>query len=403
MKRMGRGIRVYLGLFILLLISFVFVQFVSAVPSVFKKGLTIYNPEKSYVGFTIYCKPSLNKIIVLDMEGREFHEWTTPDPYLTFCGLGKPLDNGNILAFVKARDMSKSLIQMDWDSNIMWQYSSKEIQNFHHDFHRISNKNTLILGSVYKNAPYIIPGQIKDDIIIEVDEESNIIWQWSTVDHFDQLGFSEQSRNLIYQKDQADVFHTNSIQSLPHTSISDMDSRFMEGNILVSQRNTNTIFVIDRRTGNVVWTRSKSIGQHHARMIPNGLDVAGNIILFDNGGPAGYPTQARLFSLVAEINPLHPAPAVWEYNGNMNNNSILRSFCSPFMGSAQRLPNGNTLITESEWGRIFEVTKEGETVWEYVNPYFSKGEESSNKVYRAYRVAPTWPNGPVGPSGQFIW
>jgi hypothetical protein len=63
------------------------------------------------------------------------------------------------------------------------------------------------------------------------------------------------------------------------------------------------------------------------------------------------------------------------------------------MGSAQRLPNGNTLITESAFGRVFEVTKEGEIVWDYVNPYFGKPlfggplASESNQVFRALRYS----------------
>ena len=44
-------------------------------------------------------------------------------------------------------------------------------------------------------------------------------------------------------------------------------------------------------------------------------------------------------------------------------------FYSPFVSSAQRLPNGNTLITEGSDGRIFEVTRNHELVWEYISPY----------------------------------
>jgi len=56
------------------------------------------------------------------------------------------------------------------------------------------------------------------------------------------------------------------------------------------------------------------------------------------------------------------------------------------MGYAQRLPNGNTLITESSFGRFFEVTKEGEIVWEYV--FFGGPPTSeSNQVFRAIRYS----------------
>jgi hypothetical protein len=56
---------------------------------------------------------------------------------------------------------------------------------------------------------------------------------------------------------------------------------------------------------------------------------------------------------------------------------------------AQRLPNGNTLINEGSFGRFFEVSLEGEIVWEYVNPYFAPAAESPksqyNTVFRVYR------------------
>ena len=59
------------------------------------------------------------------------------------------------------------------------------------------------------------------------------------------------------------------------------------------------------------------------------------------------------------------------------------------MSSAQRLPNGNTLITEGSDGRIFEVTVEHEIVWEYLSPYALKNRKT-NMIYRAYRVPYEW-------------
>ena len=49
------------------------------------------------------------------------------------------------------------------------------------------------------------------------------------------------------------------------------------------------------------------------------------------------------------------------------------------------MSNGNTLITEGNFGRIFQVTPEGKVVWEYINPYFPEGPEGevSNAVFRA--------------------
>jgi hypothetical protein len=68
-------------------------------------------------------------------------------------------------------------------------------------------------------------------------------------------------------------------------------------------------------------------------------------------------------------------------------------FYSGFISSAQRLPNGNTLITEGAKGRIFEVTREREIVWEYVSPFFFSTNpmfNPTNQIYRAYRLPYEW-------------
>ena len=67
----------------------------------------------------------------------------------------------------------------------------------------------------------------------------------------------------------------------------------------------------------------------------------------------------------------------------------MSSFYSSFVSSAQRLPNGNTMITEGHDGRIFEVTPEQEIVWEYMSPYTGKALKT-NLVYRAYRLPYEW-------------
>ena len=63
---------------------------------------------------------------------------------------------------------------------------------------------------------------------------------------------------------------------------------------------------------------------------------------------------------------------------------------APFISSAQRLPNGNTLITEGSDGRVFEVTREHEIVWEYICPYRTAENGKMNFVYRAYRAPYEW-------------
>jgi hypothetical protein len=86
---------------------------------------------------------------------------------------------------------------------------------------------------------------------------------------------------------------------------------------------------------------------------------------------------------VIELDPATNA-VVWKYQEPRPYN-----FYSPRISSAQRLANGNTLINEGSFGRLFEVTPEGEVVWEYVSPFFgpptAEPRMQFNGVFRAYR------------------
>jgi outer membrane protein assembly factor BamB len=126
-------------------------------------------------------------------------------------------------------------------------------------------------------------------------------------------------------------------------------------------------------------------------MIPKGLPGAGHMLIFDNGGASGYGTPspiapdgqgiyARATSRVLEIDPVS-LKLIWSYTAP--------NFFSTNISGAQRLSNGNTLITEGAPGRVFEVTGDGEIVWEYMVAPSESGRRS-NAVYRAYRIPYAW-------------
>jgi outer membrane protein assembly factor BamB len=126
------------------------------------------------------------------------------------------------------------------------------------------------------------------------------------------------------------------------------------------------------------------LAQQHAPLeLPDG-----RILIFDNGNVRPGVTVPH--SRVVEIEPQTGAIG-WEYR-----DPVIQSFFAPFMGCAQRLDNGNTLITESASGRLFEVTPQGEVVWEFVVPYFGEypgaardySPGPNNGVFKAYRYAP---------------
>ncbi|MFC1909401.1 aryl-sulfate sulfotransferase, partial [Chloroflexota bacterium] len=118
---------------------------------------------------------------------------------------------------------------------------------------------------------------------------------------------------------------------------------------------------------------------------------AGNILVFDNGGQSGYggsdgyPRYTRDYSRIIEFNPV-TLEVAWQYGAG----SGKEFFFSHNISSAQRLPNGNTLITEGANGRVFEVTPYKEIVWDFLSPL--KGPQGPI-VYRAYRIPPEWVQG----------
>jgi hypothetical protein len=345
------------------------------------------------------------------------------------------------------------LVQVDWDGNIVWQFDRHEyiedpgeeprwMARQHHDYQRQGSStgyyspaespltdrgNTLILVHENVHNPEISDKRLLDDKIIEVTWDGAIVWEWRPNEHFHELGFDEAAKNILARDPNyrpsgggmGDWLHINSISTLGKNPWYDQgDERFHPDNIIWDSREANILAITSKQTGEIVWRIGPNfdstpelrkigwiIGQHHVHMIPHGLPGAGNILIFDNGGWGGYgsPNPAsptgrmharRDYSRILEINP-QTLELVWQYTpteaGFVNPLDSYR-FYSPFISSAQRLPNGNTLITEGSDGRIFEVTAAHELVWEYISPYHYQGGALNrmNMVYRAYRVPYEW-------------
>jgi hypothetical protein len=76
---------------------------------------------------------------------------------------------------------------------------------------------------------------------------------------------------------------------------------------------------------------------------------------------------------------------VWRYHGPKD-----RPLWSAACSLAQRLPNGNTLITETQGARVIEVTPDGETVWEYhnTNEVDDSGNRKLANIHMCLRLPP---------------
>ncbi len=409
-----------------------------AAQSVYPTGTTIYDPDKSWNGFTVLSPLATQAVLVIDMNGNVVKRWD--DFNNSAGGPARVLPGGHVVAASGARpphQESVELIQRDFTGNVSWRFSRNEqiktrdgntiwSARQHHDWQReslpagyyspeskpaIDGENTLILTHTDRTQPKVADRPLEDDRLIEVSPKGEIVWEWVASDHIDELGFAPDARAAIKAANafnaaraSYDWLHINSATYLgPNQWFDKGDTRFAPNNIIISSREASLLAIVGR-DGSIVWrlgpdfSASKElrairqiIGQHHAHFIPKGLPGAGNLLVFDNGGSSGYGFAnpiapdgrgafARATSRVLEINPV-TLELVWSYANPR--------FFSTNISGAQRLPNGNTLITAGAGGRMFEVTREGTVVWEYMFPLFS-GPNASNAVYRSYRIPYDW-------------
>ncbi len=197
------------------------------------------------------------------------------------------------------------------------------------------------------------------EAIHEIDRAGQVVWEWLTFEHLDP---ERDAIGPLHPRDR--WTNLNSIVEMP------------DGRILVSFRCIDTIAIVDRETGNIDWRWGPGhiAGQHNPTPLGNG-----NILVFDNGAHRAYTTID--YSRVLEVNPRTDA-IEWEYKENP-----VFDFNSFICSGAQRLDNGNTLICETTKGRLFEVTGEGDVVWEFLSPFYYEHPifGTNNMVFRCIR------------------
>jgi hypothetical protein len=258
----------------------------------------------------------------------------------------------------------------------------------HHDQHHLDNgdiiyatveplsqeeASTVVGGIPGSEAPGNV---VYGDCIKQVNAAGEQMWHWKAIDHLDPK-----------------LFSLNSHFDREHWPLINSVTMLQDGNILASLRSVSAVIIIERTSGDVLWHLDDNVvaQQHCASELDNG-----NILIFDNG--THRKNSSATISRVIEVSR-STREVVWQYLDK----SMPMAFFSPFMGGAQRLRNGNTLITEAMFGRVFEVTKEGEVVFEYVNPHFANyegftdGAEElvkigfdypANAIFRAYKYSP---------------
>jgi hypothetical protein len=315
--------------------------------------VTHYLPNSCSNGYTVFsfeAGPPQTRLI--DMNGNIVNTWRQR------CERAKLVANGHLLI---VGSTGRQILELDWTGKVVWEFMAPG--TVHHDGTRLENGNTVFL---YREpVPQVVCRTSKDperaemrlvaDAIMEVTPEGDIVFEWHQYEHFDIDWFKPTNRL------NTDWTHTNTVNCLPENHHWESgDSRFEPGNYLISMRSLDTIMIVSRRTGEIVWQYSGGYrgglsGQHEPNMIPKGRPGAGNILIFDNGVEEAHHGA----SIVLEINPA-TTEVQWTFEAD--------DFFSGYRSTVERLPNGNTLINEADRKRMFEVTSQGELVWEYQIP-----------------------------------
>ncbi|MCK9523389.1 MAG: arylsulfotransferase family protein [Proteobacteria bacterium] len=317
-------------------------------PEIENSGVLVHSKEHAFQGLNFYHSAKSHTVLLVDMDGREVHRWVFQAGYVSHVHL---LPNGDLIGLVE----DTSVFKINKDSQVLWTHKAPA----HHDLHLAADGKIYVLTRAPKKIPFLHPVvPVLDDGILILDSAGKPIDAFSFLATFLKSPFQYLRRTVHHlaagdQKGNLDILHPNHIEVFDGR-LAHRGPLYKKGNMLVGIRNNHSIGIIDGESRELVWLWGPSnlAFPHHPTLLENG-----NVLMFNNGAPH------RKQSEVLEINPL-TGQVAWRYTA--------KDFFSEFRGSNQRLPNGNTLITESDKGYVFEVTPGGKTVWRFANPDIEK-------------------------------
>jgi hypothetical protein len=348
-------------------------------------GTTQYDPVRAYNGYVLYCPVIIedqpSDVYLVNMSGAVVHQWRVPIGALR----ARLLPNGNLLVTgfnakkKPGRPGAKPyyiggatgwLLEVDWAGKEVFRH---EDLNMHHDVARLSNGHYMYLA--WDPVPTALrkhirggisnlgfpDGMMFNDRLVEIDGQGRTVWTWHANDH---LNVDVDIIGPLYRRQE--WAHCNSFSLLAN------------GNILLTSRSTDSVMIVDRRTGAIVfrWGNGSQLnkatrevehfggakylgGPHDGREIPAGYPGAGHITVFNNRLNTGDFIDTQVIEL-----DLKSREVVWRSPVN----TLGRKQFSDYLGGAQKLPNGNMLVCIGEDGHFLQFTKDRKVVWEFINP-----------------------------------
>lgn len=348
---------------------------VSWLPATAGAEVTAHDPGRAFAGYNLRVSHDPPGAVLMDMDGSTLHEWTC-GPAAAFPGTDVPdepgftdrwtnvrlLPNGDVLGIIGG----VGLVRLDRTSRIVWTHKGGE----HDDLEVAGDGRIYALGSALNSVNWVNrTDPILEDYVLVLDADGTLLKKVSLLDAVTNSDFDNIVRTAHMSRS-GRVLRANSLQVLDG-SFSGTIPSFKGGNVLVSLYGLDTIAVLDMGSKALVWTQfGMWLGQLDTTLLPGG-----NVLLL--GCPDGNPSVIEFDPVTMEVE--------WAYQRDTDGLAD-----NQWGGAVQRLPNGNTLISESGRGRAFEVTPGGEVVWEYVSPV-SGGGRRGPAPFELVRIAPEFP------------
>lgn len=298
----------------------------------------------SYEGYNLFSPLNATTTYLMDNSGSILHSWASayrPGLSVYLLPTGELLRTGTVGNSTFSAGGAGGIVQtLDWDGNVTWSFEYSDTTHLqHHDVARLPDGHILLIAWEYKSGSDAMaqgrdPGTLGDselwpDTIIEVDPGasagSEIVWEWHVWDHLIQ-DYDPTKPNYGTVADHPERINLNytANTSADWNHINSVDYNAEHDQILLSVHNFSEIWIIDHST-----TTAEAAGH--------------------SGG--SYTLSAAHYG---------PDTTTWHYTADP-----ATGFYAQNISGAQRLPNGNTLICEGPDGYVFEVTADGQTVWEY--------------------------------------
>lgn len=326
-------------------------------------GVILHDETKVFQGLNFYSSADLPAAFLLNMDGELLYQWRHRGRAWQHATL---LPSGEVMVIVK----DQALHKLSPESEILWTFEGRPHHNlWTHDDGRIFvlTRKSERLPTLHEEHP------ILSDYVTILSANGDFLEEISILELFQNSSYAFLLPSVGYRawsrpgedpaKVALDILHTNHIEGFDGSQAHQFHG-YKKGNVLLSMRHLDTIAIADLSKRKIVWAWGQSTLslQHHPTVLDNG-----NILIFNNG------TEE---SEVLELDP-RTRNVVWFYGREPD-------FFSRTRGSSFRLPNGNTLITESDPGYVFEVTPEGEKVWIFANPRINEQDERT-AIWRMHR------------------